>query len=252
MRVSIITVTYNSEKTLQRTIDSVINQDYKYIEHIIMDGGSADGTIEIINKNQAYIAKSISEKDSGIYEALNKGITLSTGDIIGILNSDDVFAGSNIISKVVECFERNNSDILYGNLKYVSKSQQENKTIRYWKSNAFNPKKLKYGWMPPHPTLFCKKEIFKRYGLYNESLKIASDYDFILRIFRHQDLRIDFLPIVMVKMTVGGKSNGTLKNICKKSYEDLKAIKANNVGGFYTLILKNLRKLGQLYNANEQ
>ena len=252
MKVSIITVTYNSEKTLQHTIDSVINQDYKNIEHIIIDGGSADGTVEIINKNKAYIAKSISEKDSGIYEALNKGICLSTGDIIGILNSDDVFAGSNIISTVVECFNQNSSDIVYGNLKYVSNNQTGNKTLRYWKSNSFNPKKLKYGWMPPHPTLFCKKEIFKRYGLYNESLKIASDYDFILRIFRHQDLRIDFLPIVMVKMTVGGKSNGTLRDICKKSHEDLKAIKTNNTGGSYTLILKNLRKLKQLYNTKEQ
>ena len=135
MKVSIITVTYNSEKSLQRSIDSVISQDYLDIEHIIIDGGSADNTIGIINENKKHIAKYISEKDSGIYQALNKGIRLATGDIIGILNSDDVFADTNIISKVVDSFSKNNSDVVYGNLLYVAKNQSENKTVRYWKSN---------------------------------------------------------------------------------------------------------------------
>ena len=154
MKVSIITVTYNSEKSLQRSIDSVISQDYLDIEHIIIDGGSADNTIGIINENKKHIAKYISEKDSGIYQALNKGIRLATGDIIGILNSDDVFADTNIISKVVDSFSKNNSDVVYGNLLYVAKNQSENKTVRYWKSNPYNPKFLIFGGMRPQPTLF--------------------------------------------------------------------------------------------------
>ena len=246
MKVSIITVTYNSEKSLQRSIDSVISQDYLDIEHIIIDGGSVDNTIDIINKNKKHIAKYISEKDSGIYQALNKGIRLATGQIIGILNSDDVFADTNIISKVADNFSKNNSDVVYGNLLYVAKNQSENKTVRYWKSNPYNPKFLIFGWMPPHPTLFCKKDIFETYGLYNESLQISSDYDFILRIFKETKLKKSYIPEVMVKMTAGGKSNGSFRNICRKTHEDLRAIRANKVGGIYTLFFKNIRKLKQL------
>lgn len=249
MKVSIITVTYNSEKSLQRSIDSVVSQDYRDIEHIIIDGGSTDNTVSIIKNNKEHISTYISEKDSGIYQALNKGIRLATGDIVGILNSDDVFADTNIISKVVGNFNNNSSDVVYGNLLYVTKNLSENKTIRYWKSNPYNPKYLIFGWMPPHPTMFCKKEIFETYGYYNESLQISSDYDFILRIFKEPMLKKSYIPEVMVKMTAGGKSNGTLKNICRKSHEDLRAIRENKIGGIYTLFFKNVRKLKQLIRA---
>ena len=249
MKVSIITVTYNSEKSLQRSIDSVISQDYPNIEHIFIDGGSTDNTVCIIKNNKEHISTYISEKDSGIYQALNKGIRLATGDIIGILNSDDVFADTNIISKVVDSFEKNSSDVVYGDLLYVTNNYNKNKTIRYWKSNIYNPKDIYSGWMPPHPTMFCKKSVFDTYGLYNESLQISSDYDFILRIFKQPSLKKNFLPVVMVKMTMGGISNGSFRNILKKSYEDLKALKTNNIGGLHTLLLKNIRKLRQLIRA---
>lgn len=249
MKVSIITATFNSEKTLQNSIDSVKNQNYGNIEHIIIDGGSTDGTLDIIKKNAEHIANYVSEKDTGIYNAINKGITLATGDVIGILNSDDVYASEQIITKIVECFNAKNSDVVYGNLIYVSNEESGGTTIRYWKSNVFQPGCLKYGWMPPHPTLYCRKDVYDSYGLYNESLKIASDYDFILRIFKQFELKKNYLPIVMVKMTLGGMSNASFKNILMKSKEDLRVIKANHTGNFTTLIFKNIRKVKQLISA---
>jgi len=253
MKVSIITATFNSEKSIQRTIDSVAGQDYKNIEHIIIDGGSTDMTISIIQSNSNLISTFISEKDKGIYDALNKGIKLATGDIIGFLNSDDVFTNMHVISKVANCFQVKGCDVLYGNLIYQSKDDTNRKTIRYWKSNKFHPDCLKYGWMPPHPTVYCKKEVYNQYGQYDEKFKISADYDYILRIFKEPVIKKTYLPVVMVKMDVGGISNGSAKGIFKKSREDYMAIRQNNAGGFYTIIFKNLRKIIQFNkfrNAN--
>lgn len=246
MKVSIITVTYNSEKTLQRTIDSVISQDYQNIEYILVDGNSSDRTLNVIQSNPS-ISRYISEPDRGIYEAINKGIRMATGDIIGILNSDDVFADRKVISKVVEIMVSKQSDIIYGNLMYFGNNNLD-KAIRIWESSTFNPSYLKYGWMPPHPTIYCRKSVYDTYGLYNENFQISSDYDFILRVFKQHELKKSFLPIVMIKMCWGGKSTGSLTNIIKKSKEDYKVIKENQVGGIYTLFLKNARKVKQFFN----
>jgi glycosyltransferase involved in cell wall biosynthesis len=246
MKVSIITATYNSDKNLQRTIDSIADQDYSDIEHIIIDGGSTDDTIQIIVSNKNKISKFISEKDNGIYDALNKGIKLATGDIIGFLNSDDVFSNNHAISKIASCFEIKKCDVLYGNLVYQTKHNSNPKTVRYWRSNIFHTGCLKYGWMPPHPTLYCKKTIYDQYGLYNEKFKISADYDFILRIFKQPEIIKTYYPAVIVKMNVGGVSNGSIKGIIKKTNEDLLALKLNKVGGFYTIVFKYLRKISQL------
>jgi len=250
MKITIITATYNSESSLQRTIDSVAGQDYENIEHIIIDGGSTDNTINIIQANLIHITKYISEKDNGIYSAFNAGIKLATGDIIGFLNSDDIFTDSYIISKVVESFRTKNCDVLYGNLIYQTKNNTNAKTVRYWKSNVFRKSGLKYGWMPPHPTVYCKKEIYEKYGYYDEKFKISADYDYMLRIFKEPLIKKDYLATVMVKMNVGGVSNGSFSGIYKKSKEDIRAIKRNKVGGFYTIICKNLRKLGQFTKSS--
>ncbi len=243
MKVSIITVTFNSQETLQDTIDSIVAQDYADIEHILVDGNSSDKTLEIIKSNSS-ISKYLSEPDKGMYDALNKGIKMATGDIIGILNSDDVLASENVISKVVEFFKNNQSDVVYGDLVYISPTNN-NKSLRYWRSNTFNPSSLKNGWMPPHPTLYCKKSVYDTFGLYNENLKIASDYDFILRLFKNDKLIKSHLPTVMVKMSWGGISNRSIKNIIQKSKEDYYVIRKNKIGGFGTLILKNIRKFKQ-------
>ncbi len=245
MKVSIITATYNSEKSLQRAIDSVANQDYNNIEHIIIDGGSTDSTLSIIKSNLNKISTYISEKDNGIYSAFNAGLKLATGEIIGFLNSDDIFNDPHVISRTVNSFQLKKCDVLYGNLVYQSKERKKSKTVRYWKSNVFHPNCLKYGWMPPHPTVYCKKEIYEKYGYFDENLKISADYDFILRVFKDTAVRKTYLPTVMVKMDLGGASNGSFKGICRKSKEDFEAIKRNNIGGFYTLLCKNFRKILQ-------
>lgn len=245
MKVTIITATYNSDKSLQRTIDSITSQDYQNIEHIIVDGGSTDNTLEIIKKNSPRITTYISEPDNGIYSALNKGIKLATGDIIGFLNSDDVFTNPFVVSRLVNCFRIKKSDLIYGNLVYQSREEDDKKTIRYWRSNVYNPGCLKWGWMPPHPTLYCKKEIYQTWGLYDESYRISADYEFILRVFKQPTVSKSFLPTIMVKMDVGGISNGSIKNLIRKSVEDYKAIRNNKTGNLFTLIYKNLRKISQ-------
>jgi len=246
MKVSIITATFNSEKNIQRTIDSIVNQDYHDIEHIIIDGGSTDDTLKILKENKTRISKYISEKDKGIYDALNKGIKLATGDIIGFLNSDDVFTNKHVISRIVNCFKTNKTDLVYGNLVYRSKKDNTNKkTIRYWRSNVYSPGCLKWGWMPPHPTLYCKREVYKDWGLYDETYKIAADYDFILRVFKQPSVSKSFLPTIMVKMDIGGTSNKSFKNMIRKSTEDFKAIHRNKTGNLFTVFFKNFRKLNQ-------
>ncbi|MDD4968793.1 MAG: glycosyltransferase family 2 protein [Paludibacter sp.] len=246
MKISIITATYNSERFLQRTIDSVAAQDHADIEYIIIDGGSTDNTLNIIRSNANCITKFISEKDSGIYSALNKGIKLATGEIIGFLNSDDVYSNNHSISKIATCFEIKQCDVLYGDLVYQTKHNLNPKTVRYWKSNSFHSGCLKYGWMPPHPTLYCKKAIYDQYGLYNEQFKISADYDYILRIFKQPEIYKMYYPTVIVKMNIGGISNGSVNGIIKKTKEDLQALRLNKVGGYYTIAFKYLRKIRQL------
>lgn len=245
MKVSIITATYNSSSSIQRTIDSVAEQDFKEIEHIIIDGGSTDDTLDIIKKNNGRISVLISERDNGIYDALNKGIKNATGDVVGFLHSDDVFTNKHVISRIANCFNIKKTDVVYGNLVYQSKDEDNKKTIRYWKSNVFSPGCLKWGWMPPHPTVYCKREVYEKWGLYDDQFKISSDYEFILRIFKQPTISKAFLPTIIVNMNVGGISNNSIKNIICKSREDYKAIKMNEIGGLFTVLMKNFRKVGQ-------
>jgi len=246
MKISIITATYNSDLFLQRTIDSVASQDHTDLEYIIIDGGSTDDTLNIVQSNNQFISKFISEKDNGIYSALNKGIKLATGEVIGFLNSDDVFSNNHVISSIAKCFEIKKCDVLYGNLVYQTKHTTNPKTVRYWKSNIFHSGCLKYGWMPPHPTLYCKKSIYDQFGLYNEEFKISADYDYILRIFKQPEINKIYYPSIIVKMNIGGISNGTIHGILQKTNEDLKALRLNKVGGYYTIAFKYLRKIRQL------
>jgi glycosyltransferase len=242
MKVSIITSVYNNKDTIEDAIKSVLNQNYKNIEYIVIDGGSTDGTTDIIKKYQDKISKFISEPDNGIYDGLNKGIKSATGDVIAFLHSDDVYADDEVIAKVAKVFEKYNCNGVYGDLVYVSKSSD--KVIRYWKSGEFSIDKLKKGWMPPHPALFLKKEIYQKYGLFDLNFKIAADYDFMLRILKNNP-KLIYIPEVLYNMRTGGESNKSLKNIILKSKEDYKALKKNKIGGINTLIYKNLVKIPQ-------
>jgi len=246
MKVSIITATYNSEKHIQQVIDSITSQTYSEIEWIVVDGDSKDDTVNIIKSQYTGKLNIISEKDKGIYDALNKGISMAKGDIVGFLHSDDFFENDTVIEKIVKEFKQTKCDGIYGDLKYID-TQDRNKIIRFWKSNPFHIKLLKKGWMPAHPTLFLQKEVYNKHGNFNQEFSIAADYDFMLRILKDKELKFQYLPYVITNMRVGGASN-TMKNIKKKMTEDLKAIKNNKIGGVGVLIRKNTSKIGQLFN----
>jgi len=244
MKVSIITISYNSEKSISDAITSVLSQSYENIEYIIVDGKSKDNTIDIVKSFGDKITTFVSEPDKGIYDALNKGIGLATGDIVGFMHSDDLFANDQIISNVVKKFKENNTDSLYGDLQYVYK-EDTNKILRYWKSGVFSLRQLKLGWMPPHPTLYIKKWVYDKYGGFNIDMGISADYDTMLRFLGKYKISTQYLPEVMVKMRVGGASNRSLGNIIKKSKEDWDAINRNKFGNIFTLVFKNLRKVTQ-------
>lgn len=243
MKLSIITATYNSENNITGCLSSVYNQSYKNMEHIIIDGLSKDDTLSILKLYQNKNLNIISEKDTGIYDALNKGIQLATGDVIGFLHSDDLYYSDNTLKNIMHIFEDQSVDAVYGDLIYIT--QDLSKTVRYWQSGFFSLKKLKSGWMPPHPTLFLRKSIYETYGVFDTDFKIAADYDFILRVLSKKNLKIVYLPEVITKMRVGGASNKSVKNIIQKSREDYRALKKNHIGGIYTLIIKNISKVKQ-------
>ncbi|MFB9054523.1 glycosyltransferase family 2 protein [Formosa undariae] len=249
MKVSIITATYNSEKTIEDCLKSVLNQDYDSIEYIIIDGASTDDTLNIIEKFKQKHDNviSISEPDKGIYDALNKGIEKATGDVVGFLHSDDFFASNETISHIVEAFGTTKVDGVYGDLHYIN-STNSDKIVRNWKSKPFSDKLLKQGWMPAHPTLFLKKKVYNTHGLFNIKFKIAADYDLMLRIFKDKKLHFNYLPEVITKMRVGGASNRSLKNIWLKTREDYMAVKGNNISHPALVICsKNLSKIPQLF-----
>lgn len=244
MKISIITATYNSASTVRDTLASIAEQSYRPVEHIIVDGLSNDETLSIV-REFPHVDLVIAEKDSGIYDAMNKGIMHSTGEIIGILNSDDIYTSSLVIEKVMKLFEDNTVDAVYGDLQYVDKSNL-NRIVRTWKAGEFERKKFFYGWMPPHPSFFVRKEAYQKWGMFNLQLRSAADYEIMLRFLFRYNARVKYLPGVLVKMRVGGVSNITLRNRIKANREDRLAWKLNNLSPkFFTLILKPLRKINQ-------
>jgi glycosyltransferase involved in cell wall biosynthesis len=248
MKISIITPVYNGSLTIENTIKSIIYQSYDAVEYIVIDGGSTDSTIDIINKNSKYISFWLSEPDNGIYDALNKGMRMATGDIIGILHSDDIYADKLVLGKIANVFKDYNVDSCYGDMVYVDKINTD-KIIRYWKSSPYRPGKFRYGWMPPHPTFFVKKEVYKKYGLFNQDFKISADYELMLRFLEKYRISTYYLPGILVKMRMGGVSNRSIRNLITKSSEDYLAWKINKLGGgLLIILLKNLSKFPQFIN----
>jgi glycosyltransferase len=244
MRISIITVTYNSAATLNDTIVSVQAQRYPDAEHILVDGASADDTVAII-KSHPHITKWISEKDDGLYDAMNKGLVMASGDVIGILNSDDVYAKDTILQQVAAVFSDPAIDCVYGDLQYVDQHNLK-KVIRTWKAGKFKHKNFLYGWMPPHPTFFVRKKVYDKLGLFDVSLKSAADYEMMLRILYTHHYTAAYIPEVLIKMRSGGFSNASLRNRFRANREDAKAWKLNNKRPhFFTVYLKPLRKIPQ-------
>lgn len=250
MKISIITSVYNNKNTIAESIESVLSQTYKNIEYIIVDGASTDGTVDIIKQYQNKISTFISEPDEGIYDGLNKGIELATGDIIGFLHSDDLYQHNQVIETVAQSFKDEQVDSLYGDLTYVSKNDTSN-VVRNWKSGNFSIKKLHQGWMPPHPTFFVKRKIYEKAGVFDNNFKIAADYDIILRFLGKYLITTHYIPEVLIKMRVGGKSNKSLKNLFLKSKEDIQAMKKNGVGHLPGIIIKNISKIPQFLQKDK-
>jgi len=272
MKISIITATYNSADHIKSCLASVQNQSYQNIEHIIIDGGSTDGTVEQLRQNNL-INKLKSEPDKGIYDALNKGIQMATGDVIGFVHSDDLLAEKDVISKIVEIFEEKDPNLIasqrnsfsneernsfsktklappidgvYGDL-FIVDPENTKKVLRAWFSKSYNQKNVNFGWAPAHPTLFLRKEVYEKHGLFDTSFRIAGDYDFMVRIMKDSSINLFHLPKIVVKMRKGGVSTGNLKSMIHKKQEDVRVLKKH---GFccpvLVVLLKNLRKIPQL------
>lgn len=244
MKISIITATYNSASTVRDTLDVIAAQRYPDIEHIIVDGDSKDDTLDIIAA-YPHVSKLIVGKDDGIYDAMNKGIGVATGEIIGILNSDDIYTDDRVLADVAAAFSHPKVMAVYADLQYVD-AVDLNKVRRTWVSGPFKRKNFYYGWMPPHPTFFVRREVYEQAGLFNLELRSAADYEMMLRILVKLNIAAYYIPRVIVRMRAGGVSNASLSNRLHGNKEDRMAWKLNGLKPyFFTLYLKPLRKIHQ-------
>lgn len=245
MKVTIITVTMNSEKYLEDCINSVISQQYTDIEHIIVDGGSTDGTVDIIKKYSDHIAKWISEKDDGMYDAINKGMRMATGDIIGTLNSDDTLSSPTVIDEIVRSFNEQKVDAVYGDLVYVDPVNTQ-KIIRVWRGLPYKRSRYKMGWMPAHPTFYFRRKLLDQFGYYETHYFTASDYEFMARYLYYYRVNAYYIPKLIVRMRTGGMSNVSLYKRLRANRRDYLAMKRNRIPfPFFVSLLKPLIKLHQ-------
>jgi glycosyltransferase involved in cell wall biosynthesis len=247
MKISIITVVWNNKDTIKDAIDSVLSQTYKNIEYIVVDGASTDGTVEVIKSYGDQITKFISEKDNGLYDAMNKGINLATGDIVGILNSDDFYIDELVIEKIVKEFEEKGVDSVYADLVFV-KPDNLDKTVRYYDSSHFQPEKFAYGWMPAHPTFFVKREFYEKYGMFKTDYKIAADYELLVRFLAKNYMSYSYIKEPIVKMRIGGASTSGIKSNYILNKEIIRACKENAIKtGWINVLSKYPKKILGLF-----
>jgi len=246
MKISVITAVYNNRETIAQALDSALAQTHPDVELVVIDGGSTDGTRAVLQGYADRLAVLMSEPDRGIYDALNKGISCASGEVVGFLHSDDLFADVAVLSRVASAFADPLVDAAYGDLLYVRKDDP-GQVVRTWRSAAFSAARLAHGWMPPHPTFYVRRTVYERLGGYDTSYRIAADYDCVLRLLGKGGVCAAYIPEVLVKMRVGGASNRSLRNILQKSREDYRALRVNDVGGLAALAWKNLSKLPQFF-----
>lgn len=244
MKISLITATFNSEATIFTAMDSVARQNYKNVEHLIIDGNSMDGTLGIVRNYPNNNIHLVSEADDGIYDALNKGIEKARGEIVGFLHADDFFESDETLALIAEAFRDPGVDAIYGDLVYVAQNNIS-KVIRHWRAGQLKNSSLARGWMPPHPTFYVRRSVYQRLGGFNKKYKISSDYDLMLRFFIQGQVNAIYLPKVLIRMRTGGISNRSFSNILQKTLEDLSIVRLNKVGGLWTIFLKNLTKIKQ-------
>jgi glycosyltransferase involved in cell wall biosynthesis len=239
LKVSIITVSFNSAKTIADTIESVLSQDFPQIEYIVVDGGSKDDTVSIIKRYQDHISHWVSEKDQGMYDAMNKGIAMATGDVIGILNSDDVYMNTHIVSELMELMQSQRAQVVFADLILVDQENPQ-KVLRYYDSGHFHPNKFKYGWMPAHPTVFVKRELYEAVGNFSITYQIAADYEMLIRILAIQRARYAYLPKPVVRMRSGGASTAGLSRNWILNQEIVRACKENGIYSNMAMLLLKL------------
>lgn len=245
--ISVVTVAYNSAGTISDTLRSVAEQTYPNLEHIVVDGASTDDTMRIVQRHATGRTIVLSERDRGIYDAMNKGIRLATGDFVGFLNADDVFANRHVVADIAQVAGSAASvDAVYGDLVYVEQDRPD-QFVRYWRSGVYSRSNLRLGWMPPHPTLYVRRSRLLQVGDFDTSFRISADYDFMLRFLSAAQVDVRYLAKVLVQMRTGGASNRSVGALIRKSSEDLRALQKNRVGGVATLLCKNVRKLPQFF-----
>ena len=226
--VSIITVVFNNGSTIEDTIRSIESQTYRNVEHIVIDGGSTDQTLDVIQRHQHKIAQFISEPDRGIFDAMNKGLLLATGDVVALLNADDIYADAGVLQRMADVFADPAVEVCYADLVYVD-PQDMDKPVRYWKSSAFRPGLFGRGWVPAHPTFFARRSAYQQYGGYDESLGLAADFELMLRLLERYRLKSVYIPQVSVKMRLGGASNRSIRNIVRQNIDIMRACRKNHV-----------------------
>ena len=246
-KLSLITACFNSEKSILRTVNSVLNQTYPHLEYIIIDGASRDQTLQLLAPYRDRISTLISEPDRGIYDALNKGIRLAQGEIIGFIHSDDELKNPHVVERMIQKMSERKADGIYSDLNYVVQSDGNSKVLRHWKSKTFTPDLLKKGWMPPHPTLYLKRSVYEKHGLFDLNYSIAADYDFILRVFLDPTLSFQYYPEVTLNMQTGGASNRNFSQLVKKSRQDFQILARHGLNPFRALFLKNITKIPQFF-----
>lgn len=228
MKISLITVCYNSGSTIRDTLRSVTEQKYTNLEYIVIDGGSEDQTVPIIRQNMHGVNKFVSEPDHGIYDAMNKGISFATGEVVGFINSDDFYASESVLDTIADVFSDKNLDACYGDICYVSKKDPFY-TLRYWKSSQFKPHSFKNGWCPPHPTFFVRREVYERFGTFDLTYKIAADVELMMRFLEVHRIRSKYIPQTLVNMRAGGASNRGICGIIKQNLEIIQALKKHAI-----------------------
>ena len=247
MKISIITVCLNAADTIEETIQSVFAQTYPMVEYIVIDGKSTDGTLEILNKYKHRFAVLVSEKDGGLYAAINKGVKMATGDVIGILHADDMYASANVIEEMTALVNSTNCDAVYADLEYVRR-ENPSRIVRYWKSGKYKNGSFRSGWMPPHPTFFVKRTIYEQFGYFDDSFTSAGDYELMLRFIHIHKIELAYWPHVAVRMRLGGKSNESITNRLKANNEDVKAWEVNGLKTpAFIAFLKPFRKVPQFF-----
>lgn len=245
-RISVVTAVYNRADTIGQALDSVLSQTQTNVDSVVIDGASTDETCNVLERYRSRLSVLVSEPDRGIYDALNKGIRCSHGDVVGFLHADDLFANNDVLRKISKVFDELDVEAVYGDLVYVDKNDP-GKVLRYWKAGSFDRSKLLRGWMPPHPTFYVRRSVYERLGLFDTRYRIAADYDSIIRFLFVAGIKVAYVPEMFVRMRVGGVSNRSVRTIVQKSLEDYDIIRSHGLGGVGALLQKNFSKLGQFW-----